>query len=82
MLWDLTWVLVLITAALLPIQLPAVPWESSRGWPKTSGPCMHVGDPEEAPGSWLWIGTAPAIGVTWGVNLRTENIPLLSSLYI
>ena len=27
-----------------------------------------MGDLEEVPGSWLWIGTVLAIVLTWGVN--------------
>ena len=34
-------------------------------------------------GSWLRIGIASAIALTWGVNHQTEDLPLcLSSLYI
>ena len=58
--------------------------ESSRGRLKALGPCTCVGDPEEAPVSWLRIGSAPAVAVTWGVNRWTEDLPLYisSSLYI
>ena len=59
-------------------------WESSRTWLKALGPCTLVGDLEDSPGSWLRIGAAPAIAVTWGVNHRTEDLSLClsSSLYI
>ena len=58
-------------------------WESSRGRPKTLGLCTHVGDPEEAPGSWLWIGTALAIAVAWRVNHQMEGFfSLLLSVYL
>ena len=43
-------------------------WESSGGWPKALGPCTRVGDLKEIPGSWLWIGAAAAVMVTWGMN--------------
>ena len=34
-------------------------------------------------GSWLWIGIASTVALTWGVNHRTEDLPLcISSLYI
>ena len=79
---DPIWAPVLIPAASLPIQL--VSWESSREWPKALGTCTCVGDLEEEPGSWLRIGTAPAIVFIWGVNHLMEELPLClsSSLYI
>ena len=55
------------------------PGESSGGWAKTLGPCTHVGELEEVPGSWLWIGTAPAVALTWGVNHQMEYLPLCLS---
>ena len=57
-------------------------WESSRGQPNALGPCTHVGDPEETPGSWLQINSALAVVATWGVNHWTEDLLCLSSLYI
>ena len=63
-----------------------VAWESSPRWPKALGPCTRMGDLEEllTLGSWHRIGSAPTIAVTWGVNHRTEDLPLclFSSLYI
>ena len=58
--------------------------ESSRGWPKTLGPCTHMGDLVEAPGFWLQTGTAPALVAAWGVNHCIEDLPfyLSSFLYI
>ena len=32
------------------------------------GPCICVGDQQEAPGSWLRISAAPAVAAIWGVN--------------
>nr|XP_051706129.1 uncharacterized protein LOC127492053 isoform X2 [Oryctolagus cuniculus] len=52
----------------------AMAWEGRRRWPKSLGPCTHVGDPEEAPGSWLRIGTALAIVAIWGVNHQMEDL--------
>ena len=40
------------------------------------GPLHHVGDLEEAPGSWLRIGAAPAIVAIWGVNQQMEDFCL------
>ena len=60
-----------------------VAWESSQGQPKALGPYTWLGDLEEAPGSWLWIGSALAIVAGWGVNHWTEDLLLcLSYLYI
>lgn len=58
----------LITAAQLPIQLPAC------GLGKHSKPAQSLGtlhpmaDLEKAPGSWLHIGAAPTIATAWEVN--------------
>ena len=40
------------------------PGESSGGWAKTLGPCTHVGELEEAPGSWLWTSSVLAVAAT------------------
>ena len=34
--------------------------KSNQGWPKALGPCSHMGDMEEAPGSCLQISLPPA----------------------
>ena len=80
---DPIWVLVYVTKALLPIQLPAFVL-GKGGLPRALGPCTCLGDPEEALGYWFWIGAAPAIVATWGVNQWTEDLLLClsSSLYI
>nr|XP_051697078.1 uncharacterized protein LOC127489556 [Oryctolagus cuniculus] len=52
------WLSIPVLAAPLPIQLSAVAWSSSRRWAKSLGPCTRMEDPEEAPGSWLWIGSS------------------------
>ena len=59
-------------------------WERSQGWARALGPCTRVGDLEEAPGSWVWVGSSPTIAAAWGVNHRMEELPLClsSSLYI
>ena len=49
--------------------------DGSKSW--DPAPCM--GDSEEVPSSWLWIGSAPAVAVTWGVNHRTGDLPLYLS---
>ena len=72
--------LVLVPVAPLPVQLSAVAWEGSGGWPKCLGPCTRMGDQEEAPGSWLWIGVSPAIAAILGVNRWRENLSLCLSL--
>lgn len=32
---------------------------SSRRWSKSLDPCIYMGELEEAPGCWLWLGAAP-----------------------
>ena len=49
-------------------------WENNRGWTKALGPYTYVGDLEEVPGSWLHIGSAPAVVLTWGVNQQMEDL--------
>uniref|UniRef100_A0A5F9D7Y6 Uncharacterized protein n=1 Tax=Oryctolagus cuniculus TaxID=9986 RepID=A0A5F9D7Y6_RABIT len=44
-------------------------------WPKPLGPCTYMKDPEETPGSWLWISPAPAIAAIWEVNQQMEDLP-------
>ena len=41
-----------------------------------------MGDPEEAPGSWLQFGAALAIVTAWGVNQWMEDLPVSHSLSI
>ena len=48
-------------------------WDGSGGWSRSLGTCTHVGDPEEAPGSWLRISIALAVVANWGVNQRMED---------
>ena len=43
------------------------------------GPCTHVGDLEEAPCYWLWIGATLAIAANWGVNQWMEDPSLFSA---
>ena len=76
------WVLVPILAAPLPIQLPDMAWEGSRRQLKALGLCTHVGDLEEVPSSWLQIGTAPVVVLTWGVNHQTKDLPLCLSSFL
>ena len=46
------------------------------------GPLIHVVDPEEAPGSWLWISSAPAVVALWGVThwIKDLSVSLSPSL--
>ena len=46
------------------------------------GPCTRMGDQEEAPGSWLWIGAALAVVAIWGVNQRKEDLSVSLSLTV
>ena len=78
---DPKWAPVLIPAAPLPFQLPACgPGKQSRA-AQGFGTLHQHGRPGR--GSWLQIGIASAVALTWGVNHRMEDLPLcLSSLYI
>ena len=79
---DPIWAPVLIPyAALLPFQLlacgPGKQWRTAQSF----GTLHPRGRPGR--GSWLLIGIALAIALTWGVNHQMEDLPLcLSSLYI
>ena len=71
-----------VPVAPLPVQLSAVAREGSGGWPKCLGPCTSMGGQEEAPGSWLRIGAAPAVVAIWGVNQWKEDLSLCLSLTV
>ena len=78
---DPIWASVLIPAAPLPFQLPACGPRKESRTAQSFGTLHPHGRPGRA--SWLWIGIALAIALTWGVNHRTEDLLLcLSSLYI
>ena len=94
---DPIWVPVLILAAPLPFQLPAsglgkqsrtgLGKQSRTGLGKQLRTAQSFGTlhPRGRPGrgSWLRTSMASAVALTWGVNHRTEDLPLcLSSLYI
>lgn len=49
-------------------------WGSSGGWPKFWGPCIHVRDAEDTPGSWIQIRSAQAVRTIWGLNQRMEDL--------
>ena len=73
--------LVLIPAAPLPLQLPACGPGKQSGMAQSFGTLHPRGRPGR--GSWLRISIASVVELTWGVNHRTEDLPLcLSSLYI
>lgn len=46
---------------------------SRAEWPKSLGPCFHVGDLEETPSSWLQTGPAPVVAATWGSKQQMKN---------
>ena len=59
-------------------------WEGSLGQPKALEPYSSVAELEEALGTWLQTGEAPAIAADWGVSQQMIDLPLClsSSLYI
>lgn len=61
-------ILVLVQFPVVPllIQLPANTWKGCAGEPKSLGPCIHMGAPEENPGSWLQTGPASTTMTIWG----------------
>ena len=78
---DPIWAPVLIPAALLPFQLPACGLGKQSRTAQSFSTLHLRGRPGRV--SWLWISIALAVALTWGVNHRTEDLPLcLSSLYI
>ena len=48
-------------------------------WPKAMAPCTNAENLEEASGSWLQIGSAPAIVASKGVNQLMEDLSLYLS---
>ena len=79
--WDPMWAPVLIPAAPLPFQLLACGLGMQSRTAQSFGTLHPRGRPGR--GSWLQIGIVSAVALTWGVNHRTEDLPLcLSSLYI
>lgn len=54
--------------------------ESSEEWPMSLGPCTHMGDSEEALGSWFQTSPVPAILTIWTVNQRMGARSLCFSL--
>ena len=70
-----------------PASHPALflwPSKAVEDGPKALGPCTHVGDLEEAPGSWIRIGSAPVVAAIWQVTQWKGAIPLslLLSMYL
>ena len=72
----------LIPEAPLPIQLPACGLGKQSRTAQIFGSLHLHGEPGR--GSWLRIGSAPAVLGTWGVNHRMEDVPLClsSTLYV
>lgn len=65
----------MVPAALLPFQLPSnkarkAVGEGSHTWAAAT----QVEDLNGVPGSWLWPNPAPAVGSTWGVNRKVEDL--------
>ena len=83
MCWDSIWALVLIPAAVFPIQLLGRGMERSLGQPKALEPYSFGEELKETLGTWLEAGAASAIAADWGANQRI-HLPLdvSSSWYI
>ena len=81
---DPIWAPGLIPTAPLPIQFPACGLGKQSRTAQSLGTLHPHERPQGASGSWLWIGSAPAVAAAWGVNHRTEDLSLRlsSSLYI
>ena len=78
---DPIWAPVLVPAAPLPFQLPACGLGGQLRTAQGFGNLHPRGGP--GGGSWLRISMVSAVELTWGVNHRTEDLPLcLSSLCI
>ena len=52
------------------------PAKAVEDGPHALEPCIHMGDPEEALGSWLQIGSALAVAAAWGVIQLMDDLPL------
>ena len=78
---DPIWAPVLSRQPRFPSTSLLVVWESSQGQPKALGPCTHMGDLEEVPGSWFQIGVALAVG-SESLDRRSSSLPLLLSVYL
>lgn len=57
-------------------------WKNIREWLGCLGPYSHVGNSEEAPGSWLQAGPAPAFEEICGVNQEMAALSLSLSLIL
>ena len=77
---DLIWALVLVLADPLPIQLPACGLGKQSRTAQSFGTLHPRGRPRR--GSWLRIGIALAIALTWGVNHRNRRSSSLSLLSV
>lgn len=55
-------------------------WESSGGQPECLGSCMHMGDREEVPDSWVSSWSSPGCcGAIWRVNQQMNDFSLSHS---
>lgn len=60
----------------LSVNVPKNVDDGSRTW----APAMHVGDQDGVPDSWIQPGPALTGTVFWGVNQRTDDLPVPSLL--
>ena len=58
------------------------PGKAVENSPKPWDPAPVWDTQRKLPGSWLWISAAPAVAVTWEVNIRDLLLCLSSSLDI
>ena len=74
------WAPVLTLAAQFPFQIPACSLGRQSRMAQGLGTLHPHGRPKRS--SWLWISSALAVALTWGVNHRTDlPLCLSSSLY-
>lgn len=52
-----------VSSRQFPCNLLPMTWKSIGRRPKTFGPLLHMGDKEEAPGSWLPVSSAAALAL-------------------
>lgn len=58
-----------------------VPWESNTRWCKVLWSCIHIGNSEKHPGSWLLCDPVQVIVTIRGVNHWMEDSLCLHSLF-
>lgn len=71
-----------VLAVALLIHLPADDLDKAVNVPSVWTPATHVGGLEEAPNSWLWLGSALTVLAIGGVTQLMEDLlPLTLSFY-